>query len=315
MHLQLMKLAFYRRYEHSFAKEDLLSQQLKAVEEALKNFKADNPMLYWEAINGIDNRYKLTPPFIPFYLMASPLIDEFEEIMPTHISYYTKSNFFRWLKWLKEDGKNDTEPSFDGFSEEARNELDKINQRFERLKQLDSKRMDDYIQDLYNLPFVKERVTKLMAEQAVSTLSNYSNEQPSYNESSKGEFISYVWQDDHKEELPKLYKLMKDKYLHKNTTLKQFKAVFTGKTTENFTPIKWHDTNAYELLYFIMQLIDSGNIDGSLKRMDYIKLKACFIKPNGEPFTTDFKVVKQKVKEELSAEKQEAIDELISHFC
>ncbi|MFD3001460.1 hypothetical protein ACFS7Z_13905 [Pontibacter toksunensis] len=238
MHLQMMKIAFYQRYEHSFAKEELLNQQVKAAEEDLQSFKDSNPVVYWEAINGIDNRYRLTPPFIPHYLINSSFIDELEEILPTHISYYTKSNFYRWLKWLKEDGKEDTEPSFQAFSEEFRKGFERSRQRLDRFRKLDSERADKYVKELFNLPFIKERVVGLMTEQAVKTLSVITHEQPNSNENSKGELVSYIWQDDHKEELPKLYKLMKDKYLHKHTTLKQFKAAFTAKPIENLVPVK-----------------------------------------------------------------------------
>jgi len=45
---------------------------------------------------------------------------------------------------------------------------------------------------------------------------------------------------------------MIDKYklIAPETTLEQFKATFTGQPIESINPIKWHQDNASELLYF-----------------------------------------------------------------
>lgn len=59
-----------------------------------------------------------------------------------------------------------------------------------------------------------------------------------------------------------LYSLMLNKYklIAPETTLEQFKAVFTGQPIESINPIKWHQDNASELLYFIDRLQKTNNI-------------------------------------------------------
>lgn len=307
--VMLMKIAFYNRYESSFAKEELLNQQLKGAERDVQRFKEEHPKMYFEAINGIDKRFDLTPAFILNYVFNPELIDELEQIIPTHTTFYIKSTFLKWLKWLKAEGPQDEEPSFEIPDQELREE---VKLKAEELSKVDSEVTWGFMVDKLG---IKERLINQMAEQMRSTL-DLTTDSPNVPASKppKSEPISYLWQDDPKDELPKLYRLMKGKFLHKDCTLKQFKSVFSGKPLNDIDPLKWHDTNGYELLYFVMQLVDSGNVDGSLKRMDYMRLKACFVMPNGKPFSTDFKDVKQKVKKELSSEKQKAIDEIISQF-
>jgi len=127
---------------------------------------------------------------------------------------------------------------------------------------------------------------------------------------------SYVWQNNPDEELPELYRLMIDKYrlIAPETTLEQFKAVFTRQPIESINPIKWHQDNASELLYFIDRLQQTNNIVHNPKRADYQKLKACFVKPDGKPFNAVWKSLKTKLEINLSPDKQKAIDELVSNF-
>lgn len=71
---------------------------------------------------------------------------------------------------------------------------------------------------------------------------------------------SYKWQGN-PDELPKLHKLMIDKYklIGPETTLGQFKAVFTGQPIESINPIKWEmakNLNAY----FLEQLFDKKKL-------------------------------------------------------
>ncbi|WP_162427845.1 hypothetical protein [Pontibacter pudoricolor] len=323
MHLQMMKVAFYQRYEYSFAKEDLLNQQLKNAEEDLQNFKVNNPVLYWEAINGIDNRYKLTPPFIPFYLMCSPFIDELEEIVPTHITYYTKSNFYRWLNWLKEDGKSDTEPSFEVSNEDFKKQVERSQKRLDRLLELDSKSAKEYAQEFFQLSFIKERVVKLMTEQATDTLDKSAFKQQGSN--TPKEKLSYTWLSKSDTDLIELHQhLINAKLIDPATTLEQFKAVFRAQPLHivKDNPIKWHEDNASELLYFILQLEgtdDEMYPDGWLikkgNRANYKRLTACFVKPDGEQFTENFKQAKQNLKDPvLAPAKQAVIDSIVNQF-
>jgi hypothetical protein len=63
---------------------------------------------------------------------------------------------------------------------------------------------------------------------------------------------SYVWQIDPDKELPELYRLMVNKYklIASETTIEQFKAIFTGQPIESIVPIKWIGTNRL-LAYFL----------------------------------------------------------------
>lgn len=128
----------------------------------------------------------------------------------------------------------------------------------------------------------------------------------------KQKMTSYVWQNNPDKELPELYRLMKDDYelIAPDTAYKQFEAVFTGKPIQNITPIKWHQDNASELLYFneaITTKVD--NVWPIFKRMT-----ACFIKPDGKPFKAAWKSLKTHINENLSERKQKAINELVSNF-
>ena len=127
---------------------------------------------------------------------------------------------------------------------------------------------------------------------------------------------SYVWQNNPDKELPELYTLMIDNYklIASGTTLEQFKAIFTGQPIESVNPIKWHQGNASELLYFIDTLGQSNNIVCNPKKADYQRMTACFVKPDGNQFKANWKQIKQNISINLSSDKQKAIDELIKAF-
>jgi hypothetical protein len=151
-----------------------------------------------------------------------------------------------------------------------------------------------------------------------------------YSENNRSEFLdpqknvitknlqkktSYEWQNEPDKELPELYSLMIDKYklIAPETTEQQFTAVFTGQPIESINPIKWHQDNASELLYFIYKLEQSNNIVYNPKRADYQKMTACFVKPDGSPFTANWRQLKTQIK--FRAEDRcKAIDELVSNF-
>ena len=127
---------------------------------------------------------------------------------------------------------------------------------------------------------------------------------------------SYVWQGYSDKELPELYSLMIDKYklITPETTYEQFKDIFTGQPIESINPIKWHQDNASELLYFIDRLEQSNNIVHNPKKADYQRMKACFVKPDGKLFNVVWKSLKTNIEINLSADKQKAIDELLKNF-
>ena len=127
---------------------------------------------------------------------------------------------------------------------------------------------------------------------------------------------SYVWQSNPDKELPELYSLMIKKYklIAPETTYEQFKAVFTGQAIESIEPIKWHQDNASELLYFIGRLEQLNNIVHNPKKADYQRMTACFVKPNGMQFKANWKQIKQKISGNLSPDKQKVIDELVKNF-
>jgi hypothetical protein len=128
---------------------------------------------------------------------------------------------------------------------------------------------------------------------------------------------SYVWQSHPDNELPELHRLMIDKYrlIESETTYEQFKSVFTGQQIDDsFNPIKWHQDNASELLYFIIKLEQTDNIVHNRKRADYQKLEACFVKPDGNQFKAAWKSLKTNIEINLSPDKQSAIDELVKNF-
>ena len=134
-------------------------------------------------------------------------------------------------------------------------------------------------------------------------------------QSIKVKMTSYVWQNNPDKELPELYTMV-NKYnlIAPETTPEQFKAAFTGQPIdESFQPIRWHQDNASELLYFIDRLEQSNNIEHK-KRANYKKITACFVKPDGKPFEAHFKSLKTYIEINLSPDKQKAIDELVSHF-
>lgn len=133
-------------------------------------------------------------------------------------------------------------------------------------------------------------------------------------EKSTNSIISYNWQGRINEELPMLFKKLTGKWISKSTTYNQFKKIFTGQPIPKIEPIKWHDDNASELLYFIMQLISSGNINGNINRMDYAKLKGCFRTIDNMEFQQNFKELKQQINRNLSEQKRKEIDALVKEF-
>ena len=123
---------------------------------------------------------------------------------------------------------------------------------------------------------------------------------------------SYKWQGN-PDELPELYNLMMVKYklIASETTYEQFKAVFTGQTIDDsFKPIRWHQDNASELLYFDDAIKNKVNNVWNI----YQRMSACFVKPDGNSFKASWKSLKTNIGINLSTDKQKAIDELVGNF-
>jgi hypothetical protein len=104
--------------------------------------------------------------------------------------------------------------------------------------------------------------------------------------------------------------VVKYKLIASETTYEQFKAVFTGQIIESINPIKWHQDNASELLYFNEAIKYKVNDVWHI----YQRLAACFVKPDGKPFKAVWKSLKTTIGINLSPDKQKAIDELVSNF-
>lgn len=129
--------------------------------------------------------------------------------------------------------------------------------------------------------------------------------------------ISYDWQNNPDKELKELFELMTNKYklIALETAYDDFEAVFSAcPIDENFKPIKWHDDNASELLYFILRLKESKQLSGNQNRIDYKRLTACFIQADGKQFKANWKQLKFNIEINLSESKKKTIDKLLRNF-
>jgi hypothetical protein len=141
---------------------------------------------------------------------------------------------------------------------------------------------------------------------------DYQQKKPTRKSSKQQKKTSFVWQSNPNKELPELYSLMVNecKLIASETTFEQFKAVFTGLPIVSINPIKWHQDNASELLYFNEAIRNKVNNVWNI----YQRLAACFVKPDGKPFKVVWKSLKTHIGINLSPDKQKAIDELVSKF-
>jgi hypothetical protein len=133
------------------------------------------------------------------------------------------------------------------------------------------------------------------------------------NQPKSKEKISFVWCTDPDKELPELYSKMLKEYqlIASETTYEQFKAIFTGKPiNKSFVPVRWHQDNASELLYFNEAIKNKVNVVWNI----YQRLTACFVKPNGEKFNAAMKSIRTNIEINLSLDKQRAIDELVKNL-
>ncbi len=121
---------------------------------------------------------------------------------------------------------------------------------------------------------------------------------------------SYKWLGK-PEDLNELYRKMKD-FFSGETKFVDFKNIFSNKEISIINPIKWHDDTASELLYFIMQLVENGLIEG--KRLNYLTLTGCFLKSDGKKFTANFKNLKQSIPIKLTLAKMAKIEAIVKSF-
>lgn len=193
---------------------------------------------------------------------------------------------------------------------------------------LDKETEESMVLDLFNdedylkfhngnlIPLENESIKELINEKVFKNVIELLKKEYSGKPSKSKKRISYEWQGKPEKDLPELYRLMIDKYklISLETTYEQFESVFTGQPIEDINPIKWHQDNASELLYFLLRLEETDNIIHNKKRSDYLKLAACFIKPDGKPFKVTWKSLKTDIELNLSPDKQKVINELIKQF-
>jgi len=234
-----------------------------------------------------------------------------------------------------ENGKNtygiQTEWQLQRFIEQFKKNFQKLRiKRFEAYSKelenlLPSEAVAKIDKQLYEL-----RKKELLAEIGGEGLNNWENwlkkyysseidhqqKRPAIKPPKQQKKTSYVWQNNPDKELPELYSLMIDKYklIAPETTYEQFKGIFTGQPIESIEPIKWHQENASELLYFIGRLEQLTDIVHNPKKADYLKMTACFVKPDGNQFNAVWKSLKTNLEINLSSDKQKAIDELLKNF-
>ncbi len=124
--------------------------------------------------------------------------------------------------------------------------------------------------------------------------------------------LSYKWLGK-KEELNQLHEKMIDGLISSDTPIVDFKNIFSEKEISKLRPVKWHDGNASELLYFILELSEKGLIHKK-NQTDYKQLAGCFIKNDCSVFKENFRQLKQDLDLKLSSEKKDRIDTLLREF-
>jgi hypothetical protein len=98
---------------------------------------------------------------------------------------------------------------------------------------------------------IKKYITYLQSEIEHTSKQNAGNKKP--NKSTNK--TTYQWQGN-EDELPELYKKLKDgNFIDKETNLKDFTAIFTGKPIESINPIKWNNNR---LLAYFLETLFSG---------------------------------------------------------
>lgn len=105
-------------------------------------------------------------------------------------------------------------------------------------------------------------------------------------------------------------KMVTKEFLDKSVPPKVFEDIFfNGVDSEGIKPVVWKSENATELKYFIKKLEESGLIESS-KRMDYERLKRCFVKSDNSPFNSNFKNININDDSNLGGDTRKRVDEI-----
>lgn len=170
-------------------------------------------------------------------------------------------------------------------------------------------------EEIDNIEFKKSYGLMSYADKCKEELDRIKLEQeflPIKKKENEAKIVSYKWLGVDTE-LPELFLKMKDVLISNDTTPKDFRMIFSEVEIAKIKPIKWHDSNASELLYFILQLSEKGLIKQG-KQTNYKALTGCFVKNDGNPFQEKFKSLKQNLDINLSQKKKDIIDDIIAPF-
>lgn len=106
-----------------------------------------------------------------------------------------------------------------------------------------------------------------------------------------------------------LFKILKDVFIDKETKVKDFCNIFENVNTAGIKPIKWIMLPT-DLLLFLNEMMNEGLIKDERKRMNWLKLNACFCKADGSRFTEALRSIFKQIKDEITTEKKD-IKELV----
>lgn len=166
------------------------------------------------------------------------------------------------------------------------------------------------------LPGVADWISEAAKLAAIDKLKAKLQKSKNTNKTKLKAEVSYTWLTNPDRELPELHQKMIDaELIAPDTDLQNFIKVFKGKPIEEIVPIKWHDDNTTELLYFIRRLEETGQI-AHTKKTNYKRMVACIVCHDGNPFQANFSELMYQVKNHsaLSVEKQNRIDNVLRDF-
>lgn len=114
------------------------------------------------------------------------------------------------------------------------------------------------------------------------------------------------------DQLKELYRMLNPVHII-DTSEEDFIAVFTRKPVGSFSPVRWRDDSASEVVFFIYQLIHKDCLSESKGSMNYQKLISCICKPDGQPFDSkSLASSKYKLDSHPTQDKKEAIQDIIN---
>jgi hypothetical protein len=168
--------------------------------------------------------------------------------------------------------------------------------------------------NLQDLAALREAINKANEEAPNDLFNSKKDGIPNSSQRQKNKLSFELRGKNIEEDLHELYDQMRGRWITDKNTEDDFKAIFKAKPLNSITPIKWHDDNASELIFFYLKLMFYGILDET-KRADYSTLTQCFVKYDGSPFNRkSFASLKQNIGENLSPQKQSAIIELLEKF-